>query len=322
VHPAGFDLQAHRGGAGLTVENTLAAFEKALDLGVTTLECDMHVTLDGVPVVVHDRRLGPDKYADTGPCVDGDPFYPYVGCLVPDLTVAQLRTLDAGSQPLATFPEQRSAPGAQIPLLSELFALVAERGASDVGFNIETKFDAMAPHETGPRERFAETLVEAARVAGLVERISVQSFDWAVLRVVRRLEPRLRLNVLVAPKYLETGKAGASPWLGGIDIDDYPDVVAAVADEGFDAISPAHGYPFALGVGDPSYVPFASAEMVARAHDAGLRVLPYTVDLPATMHALLDLGIDGMITNYPDRLRAVLTERGLPLPAAYPGPSG
>ena len=322
MHPVGFDLQAHRGGAGLTVENTLAAFEKALDLGVTTLECDMHVTLDGVPVVVHDRRLGPDKYADTGPFVDGDPFYPYVGSLVPDLTVAQLRTVDAGSQPLPAFPEQHSAPGAQIPLLSELFALVAERGASDVGFNIETKFDAMAPHETGPRERFAEALVEASRVAGLVERVSVQSFDWAVLRVVRRLEPRLRLNVLVAPKYLETGKAGASPWLGGIDIDDYPDVVAAVADEGFDAISPAHGYPFALGVGDPSYVPFASAGLIARAHDCGLLVLPYTVDLPATMHALLDAGVDGMITNYPDRLRAVLAERGLPLPTPYPGLTG
>jgi glycerophosphoryl diester phosphodiesterase len=98
--------------------------------------------------------------------------------------------------------------------------------------------------------------------------------------------------------------------------------VAAVADEGFDAISPAHGYPFALGAGDPSYVPFASAELIARAHDCGLQVLPYTVDLPATMHALLDAGVDGMITNYPDRLRTVLAERGLPLPTLYPGLSG
>ncbi|MFN8193440.1 MAG: glycerophosphodiester phosphodiesterase family protein [Nocardioidaceae bacterium] len=316
--PDGFDLQAHRGGAGLTVENTLAAFGHALDLGVTTLECDMHVTLDGVPVVLHDRRLGSEKYVDTGPAVEGDPLFPYVGGLVTDLTVDQLRTVDAGSRTLDAFPGQAASPGARVPLLSELFDLVSARGADEVRFNIETKFDAVAPHETSPRERFAEVVVGAARRAGVVERVSIQSFDWAVLRMVRRLEPRLRLNALVAPRYLETGKAGSSPWLGGIDIDDFPDVVDAVAAEGFDAISPAHGYPFARGAGDPSYVPFASAQMIVRAHELGLRVLPYTVDVPATMHALLDAGVDGMITNYPDRVRAVLAERGMPLPRARP----
>lgn len=305
---------------GLAPENTLAAFSTALALGVTTLECDVHVSIDGEPMVVHDRRLGPEKYADTGPVVEGDPFFPYVGGLVTDLTVVQLQTIDAGARRLPAFPDREPVPGARIPRLRELFALVAERGAGDVRFNIETKFDAIAPHETAPRERFVEALVGAVREAGLVDRVAVQCFDWAVLRLVRETEPGLQLNVLAAPKYLEVGREGASPWLGGVDIDDFGgDLVGAVVVEGFDAISPAHGYPFASGVADPAYVPFTTATMVDDAHAAGIQVVPYTVDDPATMHALLDRGVDGLITNYPDRLRAVLAERGEPLPPSCPG---
>lgn len=318
-----FDVQAHRGGAGLTVENTLAAFGRALEIGVRTLECDVHLTADGVPVVVHDRRLGAEKYADTGPAVDGDPFFPYVGALVPELTLAQLRTIDAGSRPLATHPEQRPAPGAPIPLLTELFELLADRGADAVGINLETKFDALAPEESSPRERFAEVLVAAVHAAGLVERVSIQSFDWGVLRLVRAAEPRLRLNVLASPRNLEAGATGASPWLDGTDIDEFAgDLVRAVAGHGFDAISPSHGYPFTSGVDDPAYQPFTTPSMVQEAHAAGLRVIPYTVDDAPTMRALIDLGVDGLITNHPDRLRGVLAERGEPVPRQYPAPHG
>ncbi len=312
-----FDLQAHRGGRGLVVENTLPAFGAALTLGVTTLELDVHISLDGVPMVVHDRRLGP-LLRDTAPATDGDPFFPYVGGLVADYTAAQLRTVDAGSVTRPELPGQRAVPGAQIPLLTEVFDLAAERGAAAVRFNIETKFDAVAPHETAPRERFAATLVECVRAAGLVDRVSVQSFDWAVLRLVRQLEPALRLYVLAAPRYLEVGKAGASPWLGGADIDDFADLVDAVAAQGFDALSPSHGYPFDAGVDDPAYRPFTTLDLIDHAHAAGLLVVPYTVNDPATMHALMDAGVDGLISDHPDRVRAVLAERGMALPDAFP----
>lgn len=313
------DLQAHRGGLGITVENTLPAFAAALDLGVTTLECDMHVSADGVAMVLHDRRLGAEKYVDTAPAGPEDPMFPYVGGLVTELTFEQLRTLDCGSRTQPEHPGQRPVPGAVMPTLEELFALVAERGAEDVRFNVETKFDAVSPRETAPRERFAAVVADSCRRAGIVARTSIQSFDWEVLRAVRALEPRLRLTVLASPRHLAVGRPGASPWLGGVDIDDFAgDLVAAVAAEGFDAISPAHGSPVASGVGDPAYRPFATPELVASAHAAGLVVLPYTVDDPATMHALVDMGVDGLITNYPDRARKVLAERGLPLPRPYP----
>ncbi|MEN8582198.1 glycerophosphodiester phosphodiesterase family protein [Burkholderia sp. RS01] len=83
-----FDLQAHRGGIGLTVESTLPAFAKALETGVTTLELDLQITKDGREVITHDRRISDKKCADTGPVTPGDPMFPYVGKYIKDLTFA------------------------------------------------------------------------------------------------------------------------------------------------------------------------------------------------------------------------------------------
>src|SRR5689334_814631 len=98
AHPRrAFDLQAHRGGLGLTVESTLASFGKAMELGVTTLELDVQITKDGREVITHDRKTTAAKCRDTAPAAPGDPAFPYVGKNVKDLTFAQVRTLDCGS---------------------------------------------------------------------------------------------------------------------------------------------------------------------------------------------------------------------------------
>src|SRR6516164_11033139 len=94
AQPPTFDLQAHRGGRGETTEESLRAFAKALELGVSTLELDIVITKDGQPMVWHDPTIEAEKCADTGPAFVGDPQYPYVGKLVHDLTLAQIRTLD------------------------------------------------------------------------------------------------------------------------------------------------------------------------------------------------------------------------------------
>ena len=98
-HSRSFDLQAHRGGVALTVENTLPAFAAALELGVSTLELDVQITEDGHAVVTHDRDLSPAKCVDTAPAFPGDPEFPYVPgrTYVKDLTLAQVRTVDCGS---------------------------------------------------------------------------------------------------------------------------------------------------------------------------------------------------------------------------------
>ena len=134
-----FDLQAHRGGIGLTVENTLASFDKAIRLGVSTLELDVQITQDGQAVVTHDRQVNGNKCQDTGPVTPGDPEYPYVGKYINTLTLAQVRTLDCGSQTLADFPQQQASPGERMPLLSEVFDLVKAYDADSVKLNVESK---------------------------------------------------------------------------------------------------------------------------------------------------------------------------------------
>ena len=161
--------------------------------------------------------------------------------------------------------------------------------------------------------------MDAIRIDGLLGRTSIQCFDWEVLRQVGEVEPALRRNVLASDKNLQPGRAGASPWLGGLDVDDFAGgFVEAAAAQGFDAISPIHGSPYRSGVEDASYRPFVDAVMVAAAHERGLAVIPYVVDDPPTMRHLVDLGVDGLITNYPDRLREVLKVLGGPLPESFP----
>jgi glycerophosphoryl diester phosphodiesterase len=317
-----FDLQAHRGGLGLVVENTLASFSNALETGVSTLELDVQITRDGKAVVTHDRRIAGTKCRDTGPAVPSDPQYPYVGKYIVDLTLEQVRTLDCGTQTLPQYPGQRPSPGEKMPLLSEVFDVVKRYKANKVMMNVETKVEAGAPHETAPRERFVQVVAQEVRKAGMLDQVTIQSFDWGALMRMREVEPRLPIVALTnGQQFLQAGVPGKSPWLGGIDIDDFGgDLVAAAKSFGADAISPVHGDPQGGAVSDPGYKPFVTAEMVDKAHDAGMKVIPWTVNDTATMRKLINDGVDGIITDYPDRLRTVMAERGWKLPKPYRAP--
>jgi glycerophosphoryl diester phosphodiesterase len=316
-----FDLQAHRGGLGLVVESTLDSFANGLRVGVSTLELDIQITKDGKAVVTHDRKVDGNKCKDTGPVTPGDPSYPYVGKYIKDLTLAQVRTLDCGSKTLPDFPGQRPAPGARMPLLSEVFDLVKSYRANDVKINLETKVEAGAPNETAPREQFVQEAVKEIRDANILRQVTIQSFDWGSLMRMHEVEPRLPLVALTDFTFLQTGQPGASPWLGGIDIDDFGgDPLKAIKSFGADAFSPVHGFPQNGHVTDPDYRPYVTKAMVDEAHSLGIKVIPWTVDDEPTLNKLIDDGVDGIITDYPDRLRKVLAERGYRLPRQYQGP--
>ncbi|TFV62091.1 UNVERIFIED_ORG: glycerophosphodiester phosphodiesterase [Bacillus sp. AZ43] len=317
-----FDLQAHRGGIGLTVESTLAGFGRALDLGVSTLELDVQITEDGHAVVTHDRDPNARVCTDTAPAFPGDPEFPYVpgAKYIKDLSLAQVRTLDCGSTTKAEYPGQQAVPGARMLLLSEVFDLVNERRAHQVTLNVETKVEAGAPQQTAPREQFVQVVAREVRDAGLTDQVTIQSFDWGALMRMREVAPELPIVALTnGQQFLQAGLPGASPWLGGIDIDDFGgDLVAAAASFGADAISPVHGDPQNGTVTDPGYRAYTTPQMVADAHEAGMAVIPWTVNDEATMQSLMDMGVDGIITDYPDRLRALMAENGFKLPRAYP----
>src|SRR5262249_753841 len=152
---------------GLAPENTFAAFETALRIGVTTLELDLGVTKDGVVVVSHDRRLNPDH--TRGP--DGK-FLDAEGPGINARTLDQLRQYDVGRLKPGTdyakgFPEQRAADGSRIPTLAELFDFVKRSGAAHVRFNIETKISPLVPGDAPPPDAFAEAFAKVVREAGM-----------------------------------------------------------------------------------------------------------------------------------------------------------
>jgi glycerophosphoryl diester phosphodiesterase len=297
-----FDLQGHRGARGLAPENTLEGFALALSLGVTTLELDLAMTRDDVLVVSHDRRLNPDH--TRGP--DGN-FLAAEGPPIRTLTLAELQRYDVGrlrpgSAYAAAFPEQRPADGARIPTLAALFEWA--RGAAHVRFNIETKVTPTSGAETPDPEAFATAVAAAIRAAGLTARTSVQSFDWRTLMALKRIAPEIERVCLTAEALnfdtIKRGEPGPSPWTSGFDIDDFGSVPRLVAAAGCAMWSPLYRN--------------AKPDDVAAARALGLKVIPWTVNERPDMERLIALGVDGLITDYPDRLRAVMAAKEMALP--------
>lgn len=313
-----FDLQAHRGGLGMTTESTLEGFAKAIELGVTTLELDTQVTEDGAVVITHDRQISRQKCEDTAPAFEGDPEYPYVGKYITNLTLAQVKTVNCGYQQLPGHPDQEVVAGPMVEL-KDLFSLVEQYKSKKIQFNIETKVEAGAPEQTAPREFFVKRVYEEIAAAGMLKRTTIQSFDWGALMEMHELDPNMPLVALTNHDFLQVGQEGASPWLGGIDADDFDgDFVAAAASiDGVVALSPVHGFPQNGKVSDPDYRFYVTREMVEDAHARGLKVIPWTVDDKDTVAALMDMGVDGIITDYPDMVRELMTERGMRLPKGH-----
>jgi glycerophosphoryl diester phosphodiesterase len=313
-----FDLQAHRGGIGLTTESTLTGFAKAIELGVTTLELDTQVTEDQRVIVTHDRQISAQKCRDTAPTFAGDPEYPYVGKFITNLTLEQVQTVECGYQALPDFPSQEVVSGPMVEL-REVFDLVQSYQAKRLMLNIETKVEAAAPQQTAPRDLFVRRVWEEIRDAGISKQVTIQSFDWGALMVMHSFAPQLPKVALTNFDFLQVGRPGASVWLGGIDVDDFGgDFVAAAASiDGITALSPVQGFPQNGRISDPGFDPYPDEQMIADAHARGLKVIPWTIDDPATMDYFIDLGVDGIITNYPDRLRDVMADNGMRLPKPH-----
>jgi glycerophosphoryl diester phosphodiesterase len=302
---AAFDLQGHRGARGLAPENTLDAFSRALEIGVTTLELDLGVTKDGIVVVSHDRRLNPDHTRDA----DGK-FLDREGPAIRSLTFAELQRYDVGrlkpgTRYAAGFSEQKGVDGARIPALTELFDLVRRAKADHVRFNIETKLTPTSGDETPEPEAFAAAVIKVVRDAGFSSRVTLQSFDWLTLRAAKKIAPEIERACLTIERgdgdNIQRGRAGPSPWTAGLDVETYggsTPLLVKTAD---------------CNVWSPYYRD-VTPHLINEAKALGLKVIPWTVNDVAEMKPLIDAGVDGLISDYPDRLRAVLSERKIALP--------
>lgn len=297
-----FDLQAHRGGRGETTEESLRAFATSLELGVNTLELDVVITKDGQPLVWHDPAIDAGKCTDTAPVVTGDPRYPYVGKLVHELTLEQIRTLDCGRR-LAEFPDATVVRGNKIATLPEVFALSdSYRAPTETGvrYDIETKVEAANPGASAGPRQFVDVILAAVRAAGKVDNVEIESFDWRTLPMVHRAEPAIPLVAL----YDDTTWAPGSPWLAGINPAVVGDPVLGALLAGANIVA-------------PEYRLVTGRQYVDHAHALGLKVIPWTVNDADAMREQIGDGVDGIITDYPTKLRGVLADLGMPLPPAY-----
>jgi glycerophosphoryl diester phosphodiesterase len=274
------EIQGHRGARGLWPENTVEGFARTLQIGVDVLELDVGLTADGVPVLHHDQALRGDTVRDRGPCRPQDPMYPYVGRPIRELTLAQVKTVDAGVRHPRFAETQTPLPGAEVPTLAEACELLAPH---DVRLAVEIKTDPSWPEV----ETITTAAVKVLDAYGLTERSRLLAFDWRVLGVARGLLPGGERVALVEPDTLDAS------WMAGHDPAD--GLVAAAAAAGATMLSPKRV--------------MVTPELVAAAHDRGLAVVVWTVNEPVEMARYVAFGADAIVTDYPDRLRDVVGRR-------------
>ena len=302
-----FDIEAHRGGRALLPENTLPAFANALSMGVNTLELDVGVTADGEIVISHERGLNPDLARDAKGDYVAAPGTPFV-----KLRLDEVRTYDVGqirpdSAYARQFPDQRAIPGTRIPMLKELFALVRRSGNSCVRFNIETKIDPNHPDESPDPQTFVTRLLSLIDAEGFADRVMIQSFDWRTLQLVQQRTPKIPTVYLT----LQRGSGQtialdkATNWMAGFNPADHGGSLPRT-------VKAAGGAIWSPYFGD------IDAALVTEAHGLGLRVVVWTVNKPDDMARMIEIGVDGIISDRPDLLRQAAGAKGIALPAGSP----
>lgn len=280
----------HRGARGLFPESTLKGFSAALELQLDCLEIDVGITRDGVVVVHHDRTINPNNTRDaTGSWLQN--FSPKI-C---DLTYEELSQFDIGRIKPGTdyareFPRQIAQDGARIPTLAQVVTLL-DNHEHQATLCIEAKYSPADSQSTLPLEAFAEILAEEINRLGISSNVIVQSFDWQFVRAIKMRLPQIRVWHLTSqlPSFHTLDETLNGLWTDGRQLSDYagsvPQMVIAAGGESWSSDYESL---------DP--------ESIGEAHRLGLKTYAWTVNKEADFQLLLDAGIDGIITDYPDRL--------------------
>ncbi|MGI5162069.1 glycerophosphodiester phosphodiesterase family protein [Microbispora sp. CA-102843] len=292
------ELHGHRGARGLRPENTLPGLAFALELGVDTLEFDVAMSADGQLVLTHDLHVSAVTSADTGMAVPGDEMFPYVGKPIIALTLPQLRTLDVGVR-LPERPDDRFAltqvplPDTRMPTLGAVLGLIGALGADHVRLHVELKSDPTRPDLCADPRRFVEDVVHELDRHDRLSRAALLSFDWRILEIAKPLVER---------RYALVERDTMTPaWMNGVRLGEVGgDLAAAAAAVGATTLSP-----------DRVLVDEALMTGAAR---QGLPVVVWTVNEPDEAARLIDMGVAGIVTDYPDRMRRLWKARGLRLP--------
>ena len=308
-----FDLEAHRGGRDVRPENTLYSYAYAIELGATSIECDMQLTKDGQIVMSHNPILNSDITRDeNGNYIENNKYD------IRLMTVDELKKFDVGvmdpncGEYYDLHGKTQFTYDAKIPTLEELMQLIQSYGDKNIVLNIETKSypdpaSAGYKNNADPK-KFVEVFNNIVKKYDLEDRVVLQSFDWQTLIEMKKLNPNISTSALwqEQPSWgrdsesLRRYEKKKSPWLGGLDIKDYQgNPVKAAHAIGADIISP--------------YYTEISKQDVDEAHSLGMKVVPWTVNNEKDMNMLLDMGVDGIISDKPWLLKQVLEKRNIKL---------
>ena len=285
----------HRGARGVMPENTLEGFRFTLDIGVEALEFDVVLSQDGVPMVTHNHALSATAVRDA----QGQWLQRH------DLKVANtpselLRSYDVGgldsrSEYGRRFPDQAFLSGVQMPRLAALLDLVGEPQYAHASLLLELKTDPTAADIVVARARQVAAVVAEVRERGLGARTVLHSFDWALLEECRRQAPEMPTSYL-SMQPTGTGVQGedhAQPVL--------PENVTSLPA----AVARAGGQMWCPWYRD------VTSDLVAEAHELGLPVSVWTVNDRPDIEAMIEAGVDGIVTDYPGRVQRILLERNL-----------
>jgi len=294
-----FYVIGHRGAAGLAPENTVSSFKRAMEIRVDAIELDVHLTADGEIVVHHDYLLKPEiTRTPNGEWLDEWSSYP-----IKDLTLAQLKRYDVGRlNPYASYsrryPDQRPVDGERIPTLHEVASLLKNRNDEKTELWVEIKTSPEKPKVTRSPEVVADALIQVLREEKVLERVKILSFDWRSLVHIQKIALEIPTVYLshtgVRLNTIKPGQPGPSPWTAGIDVDYFEGSIPR-------AVEAAGGRFWA-----PNHKT-VTAELVEEAHRIGLKVFVWTPDSRRDMLRLIELGVDGIITNRPDILQALIS---------------
>lgn len=308
-----FDLEAHRGGIDVRPENTLYSYAYAIELGATSIECDMQLTKDGQIVMSHNPILNSDITRDeNGNYIENNKYD------IRLMTVDELKKFDVGvmDQNCGEYYDLHGKTqftyDAKIPTLEELMQLIQSYDDKNIVLNIETKSypdpaSAGYKNNADPK-KFVEVFNNIVKKYDMEDRVVLQSFDWQTLIEMKKLNPNISTSALwqEQPSWgrdsesLRRYEKKKSPWLGGLDIKDYQgNPVKAAHAIGADIISP--------------YYTEISKQDVDEAHSLGMKVVPWTVNNEKDMTMLLDMGVDGIISDKPWLLKQVLEKRNIKL---------
>lgn len=308
-----FDLEAHRGGRDVRPENTLYSYAYAIELGATSIECDMQLTKDGQIVMSHNPILNSDITRDeNGNYIENNKYD------IRLMTVDELKKFDVGvmdpncGEYYDLHGKTQFTYDAKIPTLEELMQLIQSYGDKNIVLNIETKSypdpaSAGYKNNADPK-KFVEVFNNIVKKYDMEDRVVLQSFDWQTLIEMKKLNPNISTSALwqEQPSWgrdsesLRRYEKKKSPWLGGLDIKDYQgNPVKAAHAIGADIISP--------------YYTEISKKDVDEAHSLGMKVVPWTVNNEKDMNMLLDMGVDGIISDKPWLLKQVLEKRNIKL---------